>query len=82
MCLGGFIARFGADYRGWSYNVFCFSALNTTPVAKLMSTTGETVKVVEDSGAIAKFNRLNETVMHMGSNPAMPWCYTFGYLDS
>ena len=31
------------------------------------------MKVVEDSGAIAKFNRLNETVMHMGSNPAMPW---------
>ena len=52
---------------------FAFSALNTTPVAELMSATGETLKVVEDSGAIAKFNRLNETVMHMGSNPAMPW---------
>ena len=52
MCLGGFITRFGTNYRGWSYNVFCFFSFNTTPVAELMSATGETVKV-EDSGAIA-----------------------------
>ena len=58
MCLGGFIARFGADYRGWSYNVFCFFSVEYD-AGCIMSATGETVKVVEDSGAIAKFNRLN-----------------------
>ena len=32
--MGGFIARFGVI--GGGYNVFAFSALNTTPVAELM----------------------------------------------
>ncbi len=38
-----------------------------------MSATGKSADIPENVGAIEKFNILNESVMHMGSNPAMPW---------
>ena len=52
---------------------FAFTALNTTPSSELMSATGGSISIDESSGAIEKFNALNESVMHMGSNPTMPW---------
>ncbi len=52
---------------------FAFTALNTTPSSELMSATGGFISLDDKSGAIQKFNALNESVMHMGSNPTMPW---------
>ena len=52
---------------------FAFTALNTTPSSELMSSTGGSISIDESMGAIEKFNALNESVMHMGSNPTMPW---------
>ena len=52
---------------------FAFTALNTTPSSELMSATGGFISLDDKYGAIQKFNALNESVMHMGSNPTMPW---------
>ena len=52
---------------------FAFSALDAAPLNELMSATGKSADIPENVGAIEKFNILNESVMHMGSNPAMPW---------
>lgn len=52
---------------------FAFEALDAAPMAELVASTGGSVQVAQDAGAIVKFNALNETAMHMGSNPAMPW---------
>ncbi len=52
---------------------FAFEALDAAPMAELAASTGGAVQVAQDAGAIAKFNALNESALHMGSNPAMPW---------
>ncbi|MBT3194109.1 MAG: sodium/solute symporter, partial [Verrucomicrobia bacterium] len=52
---------------------FAFDALGGTPVNELVSSTGAVATVAQDAGVFEKFNTLNETAMHMGSNPTMPW---------
>ena len=52
---------------------FAFAALDNTPVSELVSSTGAAAAVAQDAGVLEKFNALNESAMHMGSNPSMPW---------
>jgi SSS family solute:Na+ symporter len=52
---------------------FAFKMLGVTPVAELTTATGGAVALDQGAGVLAKFNALNSTNMHMGSNPAMPW---------
>jgi len=52
---------------------FAFDALGSTPVGELVASTGAAADVAQDAGALEKFNALNESAMHMGSNPSMPW---------
>ncbi|MBL7115565.1 MAG: sodium/solute symporter [Kiritimatiellae bacterium] len=52
---------------------YAFDALGAAPVEALVSATGSSATVEQGTGVMAKFNELNETAMHMGSNPTMPW---------
>lgn len=52
---------------------FAFDALGGAPVADLVSSTGAAATIDQSAGVMEKFNALNESAMHMGSNPAMPW---------
>jgi SSS family solute:Na+ symporter len=52
---------------------FAFEALGSTPVAELVSSTGAAATVDQGAGVMQKFDALNNSAMHMGSNPTMPW---------
>jgi solute:Na+ symporter, SSS family len=52
---------------------FAFDALAAAPTSELVTATGAQMAVDQGAGVLEKFNALNNTVMHMGSNPAMPW---------
>lgn len=52
---------------------FAFDALGTTHIADLVSSTGAAAAVAQDAGVMEKFSTLNDSAMHMGSNPTMPW---------
>ncbi len=52
---------------------FAFDTLGSTPVGELVSATGAAATLDQGAGVLAKFNALNESNMHMGSNPTMPW---------
>lgn len=52
---------------------FAFDALGSSDIADLVSSTGAQVAVAQDAGVMTKFKALNDSAMHMGSNPSMPW---------
>jgi SSS family solute:Na+ symporter len=52
---------------------FAFDALGSTPVNELVTAAGGKATVAQDAGVLAKYSELNDTAMHMGSNPSMPW---------
>ncbi len=52
---------------------FAFDALSGSEVSSLVTATGSPAAVEQSAGVIDKFNHLNDTAMHMGSNPTMPW---------
>lgn len=52
---------------------FAFNALGGTDVAELVTATGAQATIDQGAGVLEKFEGLNETAMHMGSNPTMPW---------
>ncbi|MCF7818052.1 MAG: sodium/solute symporter [Kiritimatiellales bacterium] len=52
---------------------FAVLALGGTDVAQLVTATGAQATVAQDAGILEKFSHLNDTAMHMGSNPSMPW---------
>jgi len=52
---------------------FAFKALGITNVSELITSTGSAANVAQDAGVIDKFSTINESAMHMGSNPTMPW---------
>jgi hypothetical protein len=51
---------------------FAFNALDATPVGELVAATGARAAVDQGAGVLEKYNALNNTAMHMGSNPTMP----------
>ncbi len=52
---------------------FAFAALGGANVAELVTSTGAAATVEQGTNVVEKFNTLNESAMHMGSNPSMPW---------
>ncbi len=52
---------------------FAFDALGGANVADLVTSTGAKAVIDQGAGVMEKFSTLNESAMHMGSNPAMPW---------
>jgi SSS family solute:Na+ symporter len=52
---------------------FAFNALGTTDVAALVTASGAPAVVEQGAGIVEKFKTLNDSAMHMGSNPTMPW---------
>jgi len=55
---------------------FAFQALNHQPadVANIVSASGDAVtNLAKDPSVLSKFSTLNDSKMHMGSNPEMPW---------
>jgi SSS family solute:Na+ symporter len=52
---------------------FAFDALGSADVAELMTATGAQAAVEQGAGVMEKFDALNASAMHMGSNPTMPW---------
>ncbi len=52
---------------------FAFDALGAMDVSELVAATGAKVSLDQGSGVLTKFNELNETALHLGSNPVMPW---------
>jgi len=52
---------------------FAFDALGGANIAELVTSTGAQATVDQGAGVMDKFSTLNESAMHMGSNPAMPW---------
>jgi len=52
---------------------FAFNALGSTDVAQLVTANGAPVVVDQSAGVFEKFSALNDSAMHMGSNPTMPW---------
>ncbi len=52
---------------------FAFHALGGANVADLVTSTGAKAVIDQGAGVMEKFTTLNESAMHMGSNPAMPW---------
>lgn len=53
---------------------FAFQALGNTPVADLVMSTGAAVPEADAAGGVMQtYNEINESAMHMGSNPLMPW---------
>lgn len=58
---------------GMVITYFALHALGATDVANLVTATGSAASIDQGAGVIEKFNHLNDTAMHMGSNPTMPW---------
>lgn len=52
---------------------FAFDALGSSDVAELVTATGTNATIEEGMGVMEKFSALNDSAMHMGSNPTMPW---------
>jgi len=52
---------------------FAVNALGATDVAELVTATGAKAVVEQGAGVMQKFTALNDSAMHMGSNPTMPW---------
>ena len=52
---------------------FAFNALGSTDVAELATATGAKAVVEQGAGVMEKYKALNDSAMHMGSNPTMPW---------
>ena len=52
---------------------FAFDALGGAEVGNLVDAVGGAATVEQGAGVMEKFKALNETDMHMGSNPSMPW---------
>ena len=52
---------------------FAFSALGGANVSDLVASTGAAAAVDQGAGVMEKFSHLNDSAMHMGSNPTMPW---------
>ncbi|QHI70343.1 sodium:solute symporter family transporter [Tichowtungia aerotolerans] len=52
---------------------FAFNALSATDLGQMVSATGTAAAIDQGAGVIEKFNELNSSAMHMGSNPTMPW---------
>jgi len=52
---------------------FAFTALGGREVTELVTAAGAQATIDQAAGTLEKFNALNETAMHMGSNPTMPW---------
>jgi solute:Na+ symporter, SSS family len=52
---------------------FAVSALGSTDVAQLVAANGAPAVVDQGAGVVEKFKELNDSAMHMGSNPTMPW---------
>jgi SSS family solute:Na+ symporter len=52
---------------------FAMQALGATEVAHLVTATGAPAAVDQGAGVMEKFNALNSSAIHMGSNPKMPW---------
>ena len=52
---------------------FAFNTLGATPVADLVTSTGAIPTIEQSAGVIEKFQALNDSSLHMGSNPEMPW---------
>ena len=52
---------------------YAVSALGTTDVAQLVTAGGTQAVVEQGAGIVEKFKTLNDSALHMGSNPTMPW---------
>jgi SSS family solute:Na+ symporter len=52
---------------------FAFNALGGANIVDLVTSTGAAASVDQSAGVMEKFSTLNESAMHMGSNPSMPW---------
>ena len=52
---------------------FAFSKLGGVDAGALVSSTGVTADFTANAGAVERFKALNDSAMHMGSNPEMPW---------
>ncbi len=52
---------------------FAVNALGGTDVSELVTATGAQATIDQSAGVVEKFNTLNDSAMHMGSNPTMPW---------
>jgi len=52
---------------------FAFKVLGVTDVSELATSTGAAANVAQDADVMTKFSALNDSAMHMGSNPTMPW---------
>ncbi|MBI9020339.1 MAG: sodium/solute symporter [Verrucomicrobia bacterium] len=52
---------------------FAFNALAGANVSELVASTGAAAVVDQGAGVMEKFSALNDSAMHMGSNPTMPW---------
>ena len=52
---------------------FAFDALGAANITELVTSSGAAATVETGSGAMERFNELNEPALHMGRNPAMPW---------
>lgn len=52
---------------------FAFKTLGSTDVSELICANGAAPVIDQSAGVLEKFKSLNESAMHMGSNPTMPW---------
>ena len=52
---------------------FALHSLGMADVSDLVASTGKAALVEQQAGIVEKFNALNGSSMHMGSNPSMPW---------
>ncbi len=52
---------------------FAFHALGQADATDLVAATGSPANIDVGATAMAKFQSLNESAMHMGNNPEMPW---------
>jgi SSS family solute:Na+ symporter len=52
---------------------FAFNELGGANIAELVTSTGAPAVIDQSAGVLDKFNSLNNSAMHMGSNPTMPW---------
>jgi SSS family solute:Na+ symporter len=52
---------------------YAVSALGTTDVAQLVTAGGTQAVVEQGASIVEKFKTLNDSALHMGSNPTMPW---------
>jgi len=52
---------------------FAFKMLGGADIAQLVTSTGTAADITQNADVMDKFSTLNESAMHMGSNPTMPW---------